>query len=95
MKIFWPKYVFLALFTMFAFYHENKFKQKLQKSNKQKHVHFGKYTFIHCSRITVVHVYVNVFSKIHPACHIDANSIKPGSYKPEESNGPVNAHLIS
>ena len=37
----------------------------------------GKNTFIHCSWITVAHVDVNILSKIHPACHLDANRIKP------------------
>ena len=45
----------------------------------QKYVHLGKNTFIHCSRITVVHVHVNVIFKIHPACLCDAKAIKPGS----------------
>ena len=56
------KYVFLVLFTIFAFYHENFFKQKWKKIFfYQKYVHLGENTFIHCSRITVVHVHVNVF----------------------------------
>ena len=56
-------YVFLVLFTIFAFNHEKEIKQKLQKIFfYQKYVHLGKNTFIHCSRITVVHNYVNVFS---------------------------------
>ena len=46
-------------------------------------VTFGlKYTFIHCSQVTVVHVHEktnNKFSLIHPARHNDANGIKPGS----------------
>ena len=55
-------YVFLVLFTIFAFYHEKLFKQKLQKIFfYQKYVHLGEYTFIHCSRITVVHIHVSVF----------------------------------
>ena len=55
-------YVFLVLFTIFAFYHEKSFKQKLQNIFfYQKYVHLGKNTFIHCSRITVLHIYVNVF----------------------------------
>ena len=54
-------YVFLLLFTIFAFYHENKFKQNCTQKFNQKYVHFCKYTFIHFSRITVVHV-VKVFS---------------------------------
>ena len=29
----------------------------------------GKNTSPYCSRIIVVHVYVNVFSKVHPSCH--------------------------
>ena len=54
-------YVFLVLFTFFAFYHEKLFKQKLQKIFfYQKYVHLGENTFINCSQITVVHVNVNV-----------------------------------
>ena len=45
----------------------------------KKYVHLGENTVIHCSRITVVQVHVNVFFKIHPACLSDANAIKPGS----------------
>ena len=46
----------------------------------KKSVHLGENTFIDCSRITIVHVHVNVFLfKIHPACLSDANGIKPGS----------------
>ena len=36
-------------------------------------------TLIHCIQITVARVDVNILSKIHPACHLDANGIKPGS----------------
>ena len=55
-------YVPLLSFTIFAFYHENIFKQKLQKIFfHQKYVHLGENTFIHCSPINVVHVIVNVF----------------------------------
>ena len=55
-------YVFLVLFTIFAFYNENLFKTKLQKIFfYQKYVHLGKNTLIHCSQRTVVHVHVNVF----------------------------------
>ena len=55
-------YVFLVLFTMFAFYHEKKIKQKLEKSFfYQKYVHLGKNTFSHCSSITVIQFHVNVF----------------------------------
>ena len=55
-------YAFLVLFTFFAFYHEKDFKQKFQEIFfYQKDVHLGENTFIHCSWITVVHVYVNVF----------------------------------
>ena len=52
-------YVYLVLFTIFAFYHEKYFKQKMQKlSFYQKYVHLGKNTFIHCSQITVVQIHV-------------------------------------
>ena len=55
-------YVFLVSFTIFAFYHEQIFKQKLQKIFfYHKYVHLGKNTFIHCSRITVVHIHANDF----------------------------------
>ena len=54
--------VYLVLFTLFAFYHENIFKPKLQKIFfYQQFVHFGENTLIHCSQRTVVHVHVNVF----------------------------------
>ena len=42
------------IFTVFAFYHEV-FKLKLQ------YIHLAESTFIHCSRMTVVHIHVNVF----------------------------------
>ena len=53
-------YVYLVLFTIFAFYHEH-FKPKLQKKFYQKYVHLGENTLIHCSQRTVFHVHVNVF----------------------------------
>ena len=61
---------------MFAFYHvkvlsknwkTNIFLREICKLG-QKYFH-----------ITVVHVHVNVFPKIQPACHSDANGIEPGS----------------
>ena len=55
------KYVFLVSFTIFDFYHEI-FKQNGKNIFfYQKYVHLGENTFIHCSRITVVHVNLNVF----------------------------------
>ena len=55
-------YVFLVLFTIFAFYHEKKNKQILQKLFfYHKYVYLSKNTLIHCSRIIVVHIHVNVF----------------------------------
>ena len=55
-------YVFLVLFTFFAFYHKNFFKQKWKKIFfYQKYVHLDENTFIHCSRIIAVYVHVNVF----------------------------------
>ena len=55
-------YVFLVLFTILAFYHEKKFKPKLQKKFfYQKYVHLGENTLIHCSQRTVAHVHVNTF----------------------------------
>ena len=61
-RILVQKYVFLVLFTIFAFYHES-FLSKIGKKIffYQKYVHLGENTFIHCSRITVIHVHVNVF----------------------------------
>ena len=54
-------YVFLVLFTLFAFYHENIFKTKLQKKIYQKFVLLGENTLLHCSQRTVVHVHVKKF----------------------------------
>ena len=55
-------YAFLVLFACFAFNHEKSFKQKLQKIFfYQKYVQLCENTFIHCSRITVVHIRVNGF----------------------------------
>ena len=74
-------YVFLVLFTIFAFDLET-FISKNWKNILfyQKFVHLGKTTFPYCSQIIAVHVYVNVFfSKVHPACPNIANEIKPGS----------------
>ena len=36
-------------------------------------------SYMYRSWITVVHVHENILSKFHPACHNDANGIKPGS----------------
>ena len=44
-----------------------------------KYVYLDKNTLMHCSRITAVHIHVNVFSKTHTARNSDANGIKPGS----------------
>ena len=55
-------HVILVLFTIVAFYHEKTFTQKLQKIFfYQKYEHLGENTFIHCSRISVIHIHVNVF----------------------------------
>ena len=51
-------YVFLVLYIIFAFYHEKKISKNAHKPEKCK---LGQNTFIHCSRLTVVHVYLNVF----------------------------------
>ena len=40
----------------------------------QKYVHLGENTFIHCSWITVVHVHVNVFSKIYKVVNSAASN---------------------
>ena len=73
-------YVFLVLFTIFDFYHENFISKNCKKILfYQKFVHFGANTSIYCSRIIVVRVHANVFSKVYPACHNIANGIKPGS----------------
>ena len=72
--------VFLVLFTIFAFYHEKFLKPKLQIYFSTRNMYiWAKNTLIHCSHRTVAHVHVNVFFKIHQACHSDANGIKPGS----------------
>ena len=55
-------YVFLVLFTIFAFYYEFFFKQNCKKKFYQKYVHLGDHTLIHCSQRTVVQIHVNVFS---------------------------------
>ena len=54
--------LFLILFTIFAFDLE-KFISKNWKNIcfYQKFVHLGENTFPYCSRIIVVHAYVNVF----------------------------------
>ena len=55
-------YVFLVLFTNFAFTIKKYFEPKLQKIFfYQKYVHLGENTLIHCSQRTIVHVHVNVF----------------------------------
>ena len=55
-------YVFLVLFTIFAFYQEFFFSQNCKKIFfYQKYVHLGEHTLIHCSQITVVHIHVNAF----------------------------------
>ena len=55
-------YVYLVLFTIFAFYHEKSFKPKLQKNIFLPEIcTFGQNTLIHCSHRTVVHVHVNAF----------------------------------
>ena len=55
-------YVFLVLFTIFAFYCDNCLKPKLPKKKfYQKYVHLGENTLIHCGKRTVIHVHVNVF----------------------------------
>ena len=72
-------FVLLVLFTIFAFYCDNCFKPKLPKIFfYRKYVHLGENTLIHCGKRTVIHVHVNVFFKIHPACHSDASGIKQG-----------------
>ena len=55
-------YVFLTYYLQFLLFtiNMNLSKYCAQKFN-QKYVHFCKYTFIHCSRITVVFVDLNVF----------------------------------
>ena len=55
-------YVFLVSLHFTALYHEKEFKQKLQKVFFYRNrVHSGENIFIHCSQITVVHIYVNIF----------------------------------
>ena len=47
-------------FLVFAFYHGKLFKPNLFFF--QEYVHLGENIFIHCSRITIIHIQVNVFS---------------------------------
>ena len=55
-------YVFLVLFTIFAFYYEIIFSQKCKKIFFcQNYVYLVEHTLIHSSQRTVVHIYVNVF----------------------------------
>ena len=55
-------YVFLVLFTIFAFFNEKLFNPKLQKIFfYQKYVHLGENILIHCRQRIAVHVHVNVF----------------------------------
>ena len=55
-------YVFLVLFTFFAFYHKIIFSQNCKKIFFcQDYVYLGEHTLIHCSQRTVVHIHVNVF----------------------------------
>ena len=65
-------YVFLVLFTIFALYHEKVLAKIIFLPELCT---FGRKYFHELSRITVVQIHVNV----HPACHSDANGIKPGS----------------
>ena len=72
MKVFWPKCMhFWYYLHVFAFYHEKVLSENYKKIFfYQKYVHLGENTFIYCSRITVVHICVNVlFSNIHSSCH--------------------------
>ena len=55
-------YVFLVLFTIFAFYHDFLSQNCKKIFFYQKYVHLGENTLIHCSQRTVVHTHVNVFS---------------------------------
>ena len=55
---------------VFAFYHEKVLSKNYKKIFfYQKYVHLGENNFIHFSRITVVHIRVIFFSKIHHSCH--------------------------
>ena len=55
-------YVFLVLFTIFAFYHEIIFSQNCKKIFFcQNNVYLVEHTLIHSSQRTVVHIHVNVF----------------------------------
>ena len=61
--IFTHIHVFLVLFTIFAFDLVNFIGTIWKNINfYQKSVHLGEKTFPYCSRIIVVHVYVNVFT---------------------------------
>ena len=55
-------YIFLMLFTIFAFtmnFSSQNCKKKI--FFYQKYVHLGEHTLIHCSQRTVVYIHVNVF----------------------------------
>ena len=68
-------YAFLVLFACFCFLPRKSFKQKLQKIFfYQKYVHLGENNFIHFSRITVIHIRVIFFSKIHHSCYSVTNT---------------------
>ena len=57
-------YVFLVLFTMFAFYHEIIFilaKIAKKKNFCQNYVYLVEHTLIHSSPRIVVHIHINVF----------------------------------
>ena len=55
-------YVFLVLFTIFAFYPKNNFKQKLETNIFLPEIcTFGRNIFIHCSQIIVVYIYIYIF----------------------------------
>ena len=71
-------YVFLVLFTILAFDLEKGISKNWTNIVfYQKFVHLGENTFPYCSQIIVVHVYVNVFSIVHPGCHNIVNGINP------------------
>ena len=72
------KYAFLVFFTFLLFIMKNILSKNYKNIFEPEICTYGENTFIHCSRITPVHIHVIFFSRIHRACHSDANGIKPG-----------------
>ena len=71
--------IFLVLILQCLLLTLKKRLSKIEENKYQIYVHLDENAFIHCCHVTVVHVYVNVFSKIHPACYSDGSGINQGS----------------